>query len=166
MIFSSLCFSLVLNLYFCFCRILGYRRIPPTVGRLVDVVKEIKNITTDRKLARTFFTSPGTALTFPHYSFRLFENFPIALVGLSVSPWLSLAPPSGQCLFLRTLLLLLLHRTCCVWAPHRAGGLSGRHAAGFVLGDPQVLEVPLETLLQPQQAGQVSCPSEKGRFID
>ncbi|XP_056157623.1 dynein heavy chain domain-containing protein 1 [Lampris incognitus] len=39
-------------------RILGYRRIPPVVGRLVDVVKEIKNITTDRKLAKTFFTSP------------------------------------------------------------------------------------------------------------
>uniref|UniRef100_A0A672ZI46 Family with sequence similarity 20 member C, like n=1 Tax=Sphaeramia orbicularis TaxID=375764 RepID=A0A672ZI46_9TELE len=39
-------------------RILGYRRIPPVVGRLVDVVKEIKDITTDLKLARTFFTSP------------------------------------------------------------------------------------------------------------
>ncbi|XP_070846821.1 extracellular serine/threonine protein kinase FAM20C-like [Chaetodon trifascialis] len=39
-------------------RILGYRRIPPVVGRLVDVVKQIKDVTTDRKLARTFFTSP------------------------------------------------------------------------------------------------------------
>ncbi|XP_047434044.1 extracellular serine/threonine protein kinase FAM20C [Mugil cephalus] len=39
-------------------RILGYRRVPPAVGRLVDVVKEIKDVTTDRKLARTFFTSP------------------------------------------------------------------------------------------------------------
>ncbi|KAM9363766.1 extracellular serine/threonine protein kinase FAM20C-like [Symphorus nematophorus] len=39
-------------------RILGYRRIPPVVGRLVDVVKEIKDVTTDRKLARTFFNSP------------------------------------------------------------------------------------------------------------
>ncbi|KAM9770129.1 extracellular serine/threonine protein kinase FAM20C-like [Menidia menidia] len=39
-------------------RILGYRRVPPVVGRLVDVVKEIKDITTDRKLARTFFSSP------------------------------------------------------------------------------------------------------------
>ncbi|KAG7487005.1 hypothetical protein JOB18_044281 [Solea senegalensis] len=39
-------------------RILGYRRIPPVVGRLVDVIKEIKDITTDHKLARTFFTSP------------------------------------------------------------------------------------------------------------
>ncbi|XP_063331835.1 extracellular serine/threonine protein kinase FAM20C-like [Pelmatolapia mariae] len=39
-------------------RILGYRRIPPVAGRLVDVVKEIKDVTTDRKLARTFFTSP------------------------------------------------------------------------------------------------------------
>ncbi|XP_061595557.1 dynein heavy chain domain-containing protein 1 [Cololabis saira] len=39
-------------------RILGYRRVPPAVGRLVDVIKEIKDVTTDRKLARTFFTSP------------------------------------------------------------------------------------------------------------
>uniref|UniRef100_A0A3B3CBD8 Family with sequence similarity 20 member C, like n=1 Tax=Oryzias melastigma TaxID=30732 RepID=A0A3B3CBD8_ORYME len=39
-------------------RILGYRRVPPAVGRLVDVVKEIKDITTDRKLAKTFFSSP------------------------------------------------------------------------------------------------------------
>ncbi|XP_045902965.1 extracellular serine/threonine protein kinase FAM20C-like [Micropterus dolomieu] len=39
-------------------RILGYRRVPPVVGRLVDVVKQIKDVTTDHKLARTFFTSP------------------------------------------------------------------------------------------------------------
>ncbi|XP_061534502.1 extracellular serine/threonine protein kinase FAM20C-like [Phycodurus eques] len=39
-------------------RILGYRRVPPVVGRQVDVVKEIKDITTDHKLARTFFNSP------------------------------------------------------------------------------------------------------------
>ncbi|XP_078022513.1 extracellular serine/threonine protein kinase FAM20C [Epinephelus lanceolatus] len=45
-------------------RILGYRRVPPVVGRLVDVVKEIKDVTTDRKLARTFFTSPVGNLCF------------------------------------------------------------------------------------------------------
>ncbi|KAI5088878.1 extracellular serine/threonine protein kinase FAM20C [Silurus meridionalis] len=39
-------------------RILGFRRVPPVVGRLVDVIKEIKEITTDHKLARTFFHSP------------------------------------------------------------------------------------------------------------
>ncbi|TMS23004.1 Extracellular serine/threonine protein kinase FAM20C [Larimichthys crocea] len=54
-------------------RILGYRRIPPVVGRLVDVVKEIKDVTTDHKLARTFFTSPGTAHTIFHYSFGLLK---------------------------------------------------------------------------------------------
>ncbi|RVE75894.1 hypothetical protein OJAV_G00003210 [Oryzias javanicus] len=47
-------------------RILGYRRVPPAVGRLVDVVKEIKDITTDRKLAKTFFTSPGIHLSIIH----------------------------------------------------------------------------------------------------
>ncbi|XP_041640064.1 extracellular serine/threonine protein kinase FAM20C-like [Cheilinus undulatus] len=45
-------------------RILGYRRIPPVVGRLVDVVKEIKDVTTDRKLARTFFNSPVGSVCF------------------------------------------------------------------------------------------------------
>uniref|UniRef100_A0A4W4HNQ3 FAM20 C-terminal domain-containing protein n=1 Tax=Electrophorus electricus TaxID=8005 RepID=A0A4W4HNQ3_ELEEL len=39
-------------------RILGFRRVPPVVGRLIDVIKEIKDVTTDHKLARTFFTSP------------------------------------------------------------------------------------------------------------
>ncbi|XP_075941428.1 extracellular serine/threonine protein kinase FAM20C-like [Anarhichas minor] len=39
-------------------RVLGFRRIPPVVGRLVDVVQEIKDVTTDRKLAQTFFPSP------------------------------------------------------------------------------------------------------------
>ncbi|KAI1884532.1 hypothetical protein AGOR_G00227340 [Albula goreensis] len=39
-------------------RILGFQRIPPVVGRLINVTKEIKDITTDRKLARTFYTSP------------------------------------------------------------------------------------------------------------
>ncbi|XP_042341800.1 extracellular serine/threonine protein kinase FAM20C-like [Plectropomus leopardus] len=45
-------------------RILGYRRVPPVVGRLVDVVKEIKDVTTDRKLARTFFSSPVGSVCF------------------------------------------------------------------------------------------------------
>ncbi|KAM9494649.1 extracellular serine/threonine protein kinase FAM20C [Clarias gariepinus] len=39
-------------------RILGFRRVPPVVGRLVNVIKEIKDITTDHRLARTFFDSP------------------------------------------------------------------------------------------------------------
>ncbi|XP_043078214.1 extracellular serine/threonine protein kinase FAM20C [Puntigrus tetrazona] len=39
-------------------RILGFRRVPPVVGRLINVIKEIKDITTDHKLVTTFFTSP------------------------------------------------------------------------------------------------------------
>ncbi|KAK0142462.1 Extracellular serine/threonine protein kinase FAM20C [Merluccius polli] len=39
-------------------RILGFHRIPPVVGRLVDVIAEIKEVTTDQKLSRTFFISP------------------------------------------------------------------------------------------------------------
>ncbi|KAK5873344.1 hypothetical protein PBY51_018392 [Eleginops maclovinus] len=45
-------------------RVLGYRRVPPVVGRLVDVVEEIKDVTTDHKLARTFFTSPVGSVCF------------------------------------------------------------------------------------------------------
>ncbi|XP_015144145.3 extracellular serine/threonine protein kinase FAM20C isoform X2 [Gallus gallus] len=40
-------------------RILDFRRIPPVSGRLVNITKEIRDITTDKKLARTFFISPG-----------------------------------------------------------------------------------------------------------
>ncbi|KAG7262794.1 hypothetical protein CRUP_025360 [Coryphaenoides rupestris] len=39
-------------------RILGFHRIPPVVGRVVDVMADIKDVTTDQKLSRTFFTSP------------------------------------------------------------------------------------------------------------
>ncbi|XP_066509167.1 extracellular serine/threonine protein kinase FAM20C [Hoplias malabaricus] len=39
-------------------RLLGFRRVPPVVGRLIDVIKDIKEITTDHNLARTFFKSP------------------------------------------------------------------------------------------------------------
>ncbi|XP_039547257.1 extracellular serine/threonine protein kinase FAM20C isoform X1 [Pimephales promelas] len=39
-------------------RILGFRRIPPVVGRLINIKKEIKDITTDHRLVSTFFTSP------------------------------------------------------------------------------------------------------------
>ncbi|XP_058508504.1 extracellular serine/threonine protein kinase FAM20C-like [Solea solea] len=39
-------------------RILGFNRIPPVVGRLINVTTEIKEITTDQRLSRTFFTSP------------------------------------------------------------------------------------------------------------
>lgn len=38
-------------------RILGFRRVPPVVWRLINVIKEIKDITTDHKLVTTFFTS-------------------------------------------------------------------------------------------------------------
>uniref|UniRef100_A0A667Y758 FAM20 C-terminal domain-containing protein n=1 Tax=Myripristis murdjan TaxID=586833 RepID=A0A667Y758_9TELE len=39
-------------------RLLGFNRIPPVVGRLINMSTEIKEITTDRRLSRTFFTSP------------------------------------------------------------------------------------------------------------
>ncbi|XP_029364623.1 extracellular serine/threonine protein kinase FAM20C-like [Echeneis naucrates] len=39
-------------------RLLGFNRIPPVVGRLINVTSEIREITTDHRLSRTFFTSP------------------------------------------------------------------------------------------------------------
>lgn len=63
-------------------RVLGYRRIPPAVGRLVDVVTEIKDITTDHKLARTFFTSPGLFIIIsllPSFTLSLYHTHPISL---------------------------------------------------------------------------------------
>uniref|UniRef100_A0A8D0H318 FAM20 C-terminal domain-containing protein n=1 Tax=Sphenodon punctatus TaxID=8508 RepID=A0A8D0H318_SPHPU len=45
-------------------RILDFRRIPPVSGRLVNITKEIRDITTDRKLAGTFFISPAGNVCF------------------------------------------------------------------------------------------------------
>lgn len=42
------------------CRVLDFRRVPPVAGRLVNMTKEIRDVTRDKKLWRTFFISPGT----------------------------------------------------------------------------------------------------------
>lgn len=41
------------------CRILDFRRVPPVAGRLVNMTREIRDVTRDKKLWRTFFISPG-----------------------------------------------------------------------------------------------------------
>lgn len=40
-------------------RILDFRRVPPVAGRLVNMTREIRDVTRDKKLWRTFFISPG-----------------------------------------------------------------------------------------------------------
>ncbi|XP_069509060.1 extracellular serine/threonine protein kinase FAM20C-like [Ambystoma mexicanum] len=45
-------------------RILDFRRIPPVAGRLVNMTKEIRDITTDRRLAKTFYLSPANNVCF------------------------------------------------------------------------------------------------------
>lgn len=41
------------------CRILDFRRVPPTVGRLINVTKEILEVTKNEILQSVFFVSPG-----------------------------------------------------------------------------------------------------------
>ncbi|XP_003221059.2 extracellular serine/threonine protein kinase FAM20C [Anolis carolinensis] len=45
-------------------RILDFRRIPPVSGRLVNITKEIRDITTDKKLFKTFYISPAGNVCF------------------------------------------------------------------------------------------------------
>ncbi|XP_074552466.1 extracellular serine/threonine protein kinase FAM20C-like [Halichoeres trimaculatus] len=45
-------------------RLLGFNRIPPVVGRLINVTTEVREITTDHRLSRTFFTSPAGNICF------------------------------------------------------------------------------------------------------
>nr|XP_033789595.1 extracellular serine/threonine protein kinase FAM20C-like [Geotrypetes seraphini] len=45
-------------------RILDFRRIPPVAGRLINMTKEIRDITTDKKLAKTFYISPANNVCF------------------------------------------------------------------------------------------------------
>ncbi|XP_017568676.1 extracellular serine/threonine protein kinase FAM20C [Pygocentrus nattereri] len=81
-------------------RILGFRRVPPVVGRLIDIIKEIKDVTTDHKLARTFFNSPvGNSCFYGQCSYYCSTEHavcgrPRALEGslAAMLPDLSLAP--------------------------------------------------------------------------
>lgn len=45
-------------------RILDFRRVPPVAGRVVNMTREIRDITRDKKLWRTFFTSPANNICF------------------------------------------------------------------------------------------------------
>uniref|UniRef100_A0A8C3W3T6 FAM20C golgi associated secretory pathway kinase n=1 Tax=Catagonus wagneri TaxID=51154 RepID=A0A8C3W3T6_9CETA len=45
-------------------RILDFRRVPPVAGRMVNMTKEIRDVTRDKKLWRTFFTSPANNTCF------------------------------------------------------------------------------------------------------
>ncbi|XP_069825015.1 extracellular serine/threonine protein kinase FAM20C-like [Dendropsophus ebraccatus] len=45
-------------------RILDFRRIPPVVGRLINIAKEVRDITTDKKLFKTFYISPANNVCF------------------------------------------------------------------------------------------------------
>uniref|UniRef100_A0A673L0I7 Family with sequence similarity 20 member C, like n=1 Tax=Sinocyclocheilus rhinocerous TaxID=307959 RepID=A0A673L0I7_9TELE len=81
-------------------RILGFRRVPPVVGRLINVIKEIKDITTDHKLVTTFFTSPvGNTCFYGQCSYYCSTGYaicgrPLKIEGsmAAMLPDLSLAP--------------------------------------------------------------------------
>ncbi|XP_048870787.1 extracellular serine/threonine protein kinase FAM20C-like isoform X1 [Brienomyrus brachyistius] len=45
-------------------RILDFRRVPPVAGRLVNMTKEIRDVTRDKKLWKTFFISPANNICF------------------------------------------------------------------------------------------------------
>ncbi|XP_051925241.1 LOW QUALITY PROTEIN: extracellular serine/threonine protein kinase FAM20C [Hippocampus zosterae] len=45
-------------------KILDFRRVPPVAGRLVNMTKEIRDVTRDKKLWRTFFISPANNVCF------------------------------------------------------------------------------------------------------
>ncbi|NWH40348.1 FA20A Pseudokinase, partial [Chloropsis hardwickii] len=46
------------------CRILDFRRVPPTVGRLINVTKEILEVTKNEVLQSVFFVSPASNVCF------------------------------------------------------------------------------------------------------
>ncbi|XP_073500348.1 extracellular serine/threonine protein kinase FAM20C-like isoform X4 [Phyllobates terribilis] len=55
-------------------RILDFRRIPPVVGRLINITKEVRDITTDKKLFKTFYISPGNQDRHHYETFEKFGN--------------------------------------------------------------------------------------------
>uniref|UniRef100_A0A8C1XTB4 Family with sequence similarity 20 member C, like n=1 Tax=Cyprinus carpio TaxID=7962 RepID=A0A8C1XTB4_CYPCA len=79
--------------------ILHVQRVPPVVWRLINVIKEIKDITTDHKLVTTFFTSVGNACFYgqcPYYcsTEHAICGCPLKIEGsmAAMLPDLSLAP--------------------------------------------------------------------------
>uniref|UniRef100_A0A671NCX5 Extracellular serine/threonine protein kinase FAM20C-like n=1 Tax=Sinocyclocheilus anshuiensis TaxID=1608454 RepID=A0A671NCX5_9TELE len=44
--------------------ILDFRRVPPVAGRLMNMTREIRDVTRDKKLWRTFFVSPANNICF------------------------------------------------------------------------------------------------------
>ncbi|KAM9784075.1 extracellular serine/threonine protein kinase FAM20C isoform 2-T2 [Syngnathus typhle] len=45
-------------------KILDFRRVPPVAGRLVNMTREIRDVTRDKKLWKTFFISPANNVCF------------------------------------------------------------------------------------------------------
>ncbi|EPQ04354.1 Dentin matrix protein 4 [Myotis brandtii] len=45
-------------------RILDFRRVPPVAGRMINMTREIRDVTRDKKLWRTFFISPANNVCF------------------------------------------------------------------------------------------------------
>lgn len=52
-------FALIWVIHFALCRILDFRRVPPAAGRMINVTKEILEITKNEILQSVFFISPG-----------------------------------------------------------------------------------------------------------
>ncbi|XP_061605638.1 extracellular serine/threonine protein kinase FAM20C-like isoform X3 [Phyllopteryx taeniolatus] len=55
-------------------RVLDFRRVPPVAGRLVNMTREIRDVTRDKKLWRTFFISPGNMDRHHYETFEKFGN--------------------------------------------------------------------------------------------
>ncbi|XP_028310662.1 extracellular serine/threonine protein kinase FAM20C-like [Gouania willdenowi] len=59
-------------------RLLGFNRIPPVIGRLINATSEIKDITTDHKLSKTFFKSPaGNVCFYGHCEYYCSTEHPV-----------------------------------------------------------------------------------------
>lgn len=112
--------------FFTHFRILGFNRIPPVVGRLINVTTEIREITTDHRLSRTFFTSPGV-----WFCFKVLKMYSLWTTFYHIQPTkcLCLLPSSGERLFLRPVWVLLFNRASPVWTTTWARGFPGCHAA-------------------------------------
>lgn len=142
-----------LSLYLCVCvcvsslRVLGFCRIPPVVGRLINVTIEIRDITTNHKLSRTFFTSPGV--------WRLVQS---AFIIKSNSPWcvqsaqIATKCPSLLCLCVYSCMHYVLVQCFPNGWLGCTGGLQFTFRSGFMTGHKKKLQMLLDGL-RPQIFG-------------
>jgi hypothetical protein len=80
-------------------RVLGFHRVPPTTGRLINVTHDVKRMA-DSKLLKTFFVSPGKSSRTQERGFEVaLPMFAATLMLPYMDKRMRLYPKIGACAY-------------------------------------------------------------------